>query len=133
MEENIKEIMSIHKQLVKRMASLNGTLWKEFISEVHFQYNEMPFLFLLYEDSDIQLVHKKFCEIVTHCIDKIAPIQIKLFYCVIREEKGFCIENIVGNEAVLSALGNGELGKSEFPLSEGTLKAFKSTDSKRET
>ncbi len=133
MEENIKEIMSIHKQLVKRMASFNGSIWKEVAGEVQSQYNEIVYWILLFDDSDLQIAHSKFCKITEPNIHKIYPLQIALFYYMITEDKVYCIDRLIGNETVFSAMHDGELGSNGYPMSNDARIFFKSTDSKRET
>jgi hypothetical protein len=72
--------MLTQKLLLNELAIVDGTIWKEVVGEVQPQYNEVVFWILLYEDSDLQLAHEKFCEIVAPQIDNLAPLQIALFY-----------------------------------------------------
>jgi hypothetical protein len=124
--------MSIHRPFLKQLAELNGTVWKEAEGEVHSQYNEAGFWILLYEDSDLQLVHERFCEIFKSYIIKMAPLQMDLSYFLYVGTESYCVDHLKGNEAVLLAIENNELGKNGFPISDGNIIGFRYKDSKRD-
>ena len=69
-------INKIHDHLIDAVQAQDGKVWKESASELHSQYNEMPFWVLLYEDSDVNEVHKVFKSIVSPHFGDIDPVQI---------------------------------------------------------
>lgn len=134
MLETDAEIIAFSKEIEMALSEHNGGPWKEFLCEVHSQFNEMVFWVLLYEDSDLKKTHKVFCDILAPRVDSMKPFQASLDYFKFIDEGLFCVESLGGrrdgNEAVLDALNDDNLGASGFPMQD-TDNIFGWTDSKR--
>jgi hypothetical protein len=128
---NWTEINKIHDDLVATVKAQEGTIWKESASELHSEYNEMPFWILLYEDSDVAAAHKIFKDIVSPYFISISPVNCTVAYTILKEDEEIQVDFLNDNNEIIEAGDTMSLG--EFPVSEPRAgdNFFSSNDSKR--
>lgn len=113
-----------------KLDKLTGEYWKEVVVEVQPRYNEIVVWILLYEDISFKDAHAKFYELIMPDIEQYKPLEIALFYHVVRDGKAIRPYGLVGNEAVNIAAHDTSFG--EKVMYEDSLEGmFDNTDSKR--
>ena len=116
---------------LRDLAAGDGTHWKEAVGELHSQYGELPVWVLLYEDGDLVQAHAALRETLRPHMDRLAPLQIVLFYEVAIGGEAFAAR-LSGNDAILSADAEDASRLRWVPQTRGLSTVFRSRNSRRE-
>lgn len=100
MEVNLKDLVVAHGQFICEAQEFSGTIWKEFYSELHSQFKEVPVWILLYEDSNLDEVYVKFKFIAESYIHRFPGFNFTVSFEVYRENRLLHIDFLTDNEEI---------------------------------
>ncbi|MBC9248292.1 hypothetical protein H4P12_16605 [Paracoccus sp. 11-3] len=124
--KKIGKILDLVASEVKRQ---DGTVWKASASELQSQYNEMPFWILLYEDSDLQNVHRVFQKIVRPHFSEIKPVKITVAYLMMVDGQKIQTDYLEGEGEIMN--DQHLMGRRPTSMGMGDFIVFKGMNSTR--
>lgn len=123
------KINEIHKIIANEARKQDGAAWKASASEIQSQYNEMPFWILLYEDSNLQVAHDLFREIIGPYIEVSNPVKCTVAYLIVVNGEKIQIDYMEGEDEILN--NKQPMGCRPTSMGLGDFAIFKGMDSAR--
>ncbi len=114
------KINDAYDELSKAISALDGTSWKASKSEVQSQYSEIPFWILIFDESDLAVVHTAFQTEFAKVRDRLEPAQCTLSYVFVGDDEETQIEYFMDNDDILADRTNAPIG--EMPTKVGRAK-----------
>lgn len=124
-----KKVSEIYDLLASEVQRQDGAVWKASACELQSQYNEMPFWILLYEDSDLQNVHRVFQEIVGSHFNEINPIKITIAYLMVVNGDKIQTDYLEGEAEIMN--NQHLIGRRPTSMGAGDFIIFSGMDSTR--